>query len=189
MSFSAFTFGEGVCSVSSDSGADRDFQLPTCPILTFDLALLHLLSTATLALLLVILSTALSPAYHASLSEFEGVNKSTREGNDVLFMWDLAINSFPPSPRLVASSSREAGYGAVDAVEAAPSDGTIVFEAPVKRDRYASGRVLTHGLLLLLSLGVVLAAALLVAQGQNSKLITIRHSIATDWQSRPACSW
>jgi len=180
MSFSAFTFGEGVCSVSistdPDASPHRDFQLPTCPILTFDLALLHLLSTATLALLLVILSTALSPAYQASQSDIEGVGlKASREEDDVLIMWDLAINSPPPSPRLepaLMGGERGRSYGAVEVeveAEAGPSGGTAVFEAPVKKDRYETGRVLTHGLLLLVSLGVVLASALLVAQGQNSE--------------------
>jgi hypothetical protein len=126
----------------------------------------------------VILSTALSPAYHASLSDIEGVGlKASREEDDVLIMWDLAINSPPPSPRLGASlmgGERGRSYGAVEVeTEAGPSGGTTVFEAPVKKDRYETGRVLTHGLLLLVSLGVVLASALLVAQGQNSESATL----------------
>lgn len=176
MSFSAFTFGQGVChlpSSSSEADTPRNFILPTCPILTFDLALLHLLSTTTLSLLLVILSIALSPGYGGTLSDIKGIDRSDNgNGNGdeegVLVMWDLAINSPPSSPRLVGREE-PLGYGAVEAGPGpGPSSTTTIFEAPTKVDRYASGRMITHGLLLLVSLGVVLSAGLLVFQGQNS---------------------
>lgn len=159
MAFSSFTLGEGVCSSS-----DQSVLLPTCPLLTFDLALLHLLSTATLALLLVILSNTLSPSYYASLSNLSDVSqdrgKAPARGGSVLVMWELAVHSPPSSPRLLPAAG-SSGYGATDATVSTPTDGAIV-----KRDRFAEGRVVSYSLLLLASLGVAISAALLMGLGE-----------------------
>lgn len=183
MSFSSFTLGEGVCSSSS-----KGVLLPTCPLLTFDLALLHLLSTATLALLLVILSNTLSPSYYTSISNLiddEENEDRTSDGDrgggmkngrgSVLVMWELAINSPPPSPRLdpashLSGTSRSTGYGATEtstsinhSVPVTVRDST---PGIVKRDRFSEGRVICYSLLLLVSLGVVVGAALLMSMGE-----------------------
>lgn len=163
MAFSSFTLGEGVCS-SSDRGAG--VLLPTCPLLTFDLALLHLLSTATLALLLVTLSNTLSPSYNATLSE---INKDPASGSgsaqrgNVLVMWELAISSPPPSPTLhpVAGS----GYGSTDLAPASASSSSVP-TSTARRDRFAEGRVLSYSLLLVVSLGVIVSAILLIGLGE-----------------------
>ncbi|KAK8847530.1 hypothetical protein IAR55_005388 [Kwoniella newhampshirensis] len=108
MAFSAFTLEQGVCSPTFP-----EFLLPTCPLLTFDLTLLHLLSTATLALLLVILSAALSPSYYlsmspssTSLSESQGISGGAGKGgiSQGFVMWELALASPPSSPYLGPSS-------------------------------------------------------------------------------------
>ena len=189
MSFSSFTLGEGVCSSSS-----KGVLLPTCPLLTFDLALLHLLSTATLALLLVILSNTLSPNYYTSISNLadeeddeEGTSISAgdrgrgRGGGvkngrgSVLVMWELAINSPPSSPRLDPTSSlsgpsRPNGYGATETTTNASHSGpaTVRDDTSVirKRDRFSEGRIIWYSLLLLVSLGVVVGAALLMTMGE-----------------------
>nr|XP_031858213.1 uncharacterized protein CI109_006356 [Kwoniella shandongensis]KAA5525285.1 hypothetical protein CI109_006356 [Kwoniella shandongensis] len=105
MAFSAFTLQNGVCAT-----ALPEFLLPTCPLLTFDLTLLHLLSTATLALLLVILSAALSPSYYLSLSPSStSISESIQGGKSGMggqgfVMWELALASPPSSPHLGAST-------------------------------------------------------------------------------------
>jgi hypothetical protein len=160
MSFSAFTLGEGVCSASSNP-----FELPTCPLLTFDLALLHLLSTSTLALLLVILSTALSPGYAASLSNIDGKPREGEEGG--LVMWEMAVNSPPQSPRLGpavlnlgAGSGSGSGYGAIESDIPRPTPSVS------KTDRYAKGGVVVHALLLLVSISVFICAIILMTKGE-----------------------
>jgi hypothetical protein len=151
MSFSAFTIANGVCSASTN----KSFNLPTCPLLTFDMALLHVLSTSTLALLLVILSTALSPGYAASLSGIEDEDGTRREGEG-LIMWELAVNSPPPSPTLPATS--RSGYGAVEEVT------TRTIPAP-KRDK-SRGGVILYAALLLVSVGVIISALVLMTKGE-----------------------
>lgn len=165
MSFSVFTLGEGVCSKTS---SNQSINLPTCPLLTFDLALLHLLSTTTLALLLVTISNSLSPSYSSSLSSL--ANKQDDEtGEEVgLIMWELAINSPPPSPTLRPSGSVLAsgmGYGAIDE----PLTRTV--HPPVgKKDKFAEGRVISYGLLLLVSISVVISAIVLMVLGEFGML-------------------
>lgn len=97
MAFSAFTLQQGVCSPTLP-----EFLLPTCPILTFDLTLLHLLSTSTLALLLVIVSSTLSPSYFESLSLSEG--RVVGKGSRGYIMWEMALGSVPSSPTRVDQS-------------------------------------------------------------------------------------
>jgi hypothetical protein len=108
MAFSAFTLGEGVCASSRP-----EIFIPTCPLLTFDMANLHILSIATFAHLLVILSTALSPGYYLSYSLLQdgsgsggegagshGSKIDDADGYDGFVMWDLAVSSPPASPYL-----------------------------------------------------------------------------------------
>lgn len=168
MAFSSFTLGEGVCSSS-----ERGVLLPTCPLLTFDLALLHLLSTATLALLLVILSNTLSPSYYATLSLTDSGSGKDLQGDagpsSMLVMWELAVGSPPPSPRLQPSSSAApTGYGAIDSMPAPAVETPSSSSAPptVKRDRFAEGRVISYALLLLVSLGVIVCAVVLMNMGE-----------------------
>ena len=189
MSFSSFTLGEGVCSSST-----QGVLLPTCPLLTFDLALLHLLSTATLALLLVILSNTLSPGYYTSISNLEldsdaegrGVGTTTDgqgKGMGSMFvMWELAISSPPPSPRLApatahSSTTGPSGYGSTetrhihnDTPPATDGAGAFTSSASTggsgRKDRFAEGRVVCYSLLLLVSLGVVVGAGLLMGMGE-----------------------
>jgi hypothetical protein len=163
MSFSVFTLGEGVCSKTS---SNQSIALPTCPLLTFDLALLHLLSTTTLALLLVTISNSLSPSYASSLSAIP--NKQDPEGG--LIMWELAVNSPPPSPTLRPSGSALASasgmrYGAIDEPHTRTVDPSIV-----KKDKFIEGRVVSYGLLLLVSVSVVICAIILIALGEFGKL-------------------
>jgi hypothetical protein len=170
MSFSVFTLGEGVCSKTS---SNQSIALPTCPLLTFDLAVLHILSTTTLALLLVTISNSLSPSYASSLSAIP--NKQDPEGG--LIMWELAVNSPPPSPTLRPSASASGmGYGAIDE----PLTRTV--DPPmVKRDKFTEGRVVSYGLLLLVSVSVVISAIILIALGEFGKFISSQcRSIADD---------
>jgi hypothetical protein len=157
MSFSAFTIANGVCSASTS----KSFNLPTCPLLTFDIALLHVLSTSTLALLLVILSTALSPSYASSLS---GLEDDTRRDGEGLIMWELAVNSPPPSPTLspLRVEGSRSGYGAVEEV----TTRTI----PVLKKDKSRGGVIMYTLLLLASIGVIISALVLMTKGEFGML-------------------
>jgi len=190
MAFSAFTLSKGVCSLTIS-----ELYLPACPLLTFDLALLHLLSTSTLALILVILSTALSPNYHLSLSPLVDGTKASEEERDVFVMWDLALASPPGSPRMGPSpipgegNGRGGGilggarsYGAVES--STPSRGAYAqpsnpyastsisdpVSTPIiaikKRDKFAEGRLWTYIPLGLCSLAVLVAAAVVLGQSQ-----------------------
>jgi hypothetical protein len=186
MAFSYFTLVSSVCAQTV-----HDIFTPTCHVLTFDLTLLHLLSTATLALLLVILSTALSPNYYASLSPSfgEGADGKDDEG-DMLVMWELALASPPSSPLLgpdaIASASADgAGYGTRSTTTPikASGDGSsksdaqehvertrIEVVAPRKRDKFAEGRVWTYIPLLLSSIGVAIAGGWVLGQGDYGEL-------------------
>jgi hypothetical protein len=172
MSFSAFTIANGVCSASSN----KSFNLPTCPLLTFDMALLHVLSTSTLALLLVILSLALSPGYAASLSGIEDEDGTRREGEG-LIMWELAVNSPPPSPTLSplrSGAGSGSGYGAVEEVT------TRTIPAP-KRDK-SRGGVIMYAALLLVSLGVIVSALVLMTKGEFGTFPPPLTFVEADWQ-------
>ena len=165
MAFSAFTIQNGVCSsFVSDS-------LLTCPFLAFNLALPHLLSTSNLALLLVILSTALSPSNYLSLStsldesDAGGTSKIDPDATDAFVMWDLALASPPSSPRLdaVPSSSARTYGTSVPTNPLTPADphqysaggpSSEVVERPRKRDKFAEGRVWSYIPLGICSLGV-----------------------------------
>jgi hypothetical protein len=182
MAFSAFTLSKGVCSLTISK-----LYLPTCPLLTFDLALLHLLSTSTLTLVLVILSTTLSPNYHLSLSPSADGGKVGPEERDVFVMWDLALASPPGSPRLgpVRTGGGLGGggrsYGAITnelagvpgGVYPQPSNPYAIDDivvtpttTPKKRDKFAEGRLWIYIPLGMSSLAVLVAAAVVLGESQ-----------------------
>ncbi|ORY20907.1 hypothetical protein BCR39DRAFT_554474 [Naematelia encephala] len=171
MSFSAFTLSQGVCS-----SVISEIFLPTCPLLTFDLSLLHLLSTSTLALLLVVLSTALSPSYYLDLSTAlsdGAVAAKTASGSDVFVMWELALADAPMGGYDVSSSSAKGSgvksYGTVESTridvqseDNGPS-GPVENAVPVvRRDKFAEGRALSYFSLGLCSIGVVIATSVVL---------------------------
>lgn len=183
MAFSAFTVKSGVCNQELSS-----VYLPACPLLTFDLVLLHLLSIATLALLLVIMSSTLSPNYYLSLSssaeDQAAASKLHPEGSDVLVMWDMALSSPPPSPGLRPSRSLVGAYktyGTQDTGPRTSSSATAYSQPgssevqsvedpevlappalPKRRDKFASGRAWSYIPLLLCSLGTIVAASIVL---------------------------
>ncbi|ORX34004.1 hypothetical protein BD324DRAFT_637992 [Kockovaella imperatae] len=148
MAFCAFILRRGMCSLSVS-----EVDLPTCPLLTFELALLHFISVSCLALLLVILTTVTAPTYLFSLSP--SVDDSSEEAQDpesvgIFVMWDLALASPPPSPRIKPSAPN---YGAT--LTDRPSNPYA--EIPVaKKDKFADGRVMLYLPLLLGGVGVAL---------------------------------
>lgn len=178
MAFSAFTIHEGVCSTSYS-----ELYLPTCPLLTFDLFLLHLLSITNLALLLVILSTALSPNYYlsnsTSLEIDEEGGKADPESTDVFLMWDFVLDSPPQLPvedqnsPLLPSSSKF--YGAVPATpkraraysQPSPEQTTPRSSVPAKKDKFADGRLRSYVPLLLGSIGAGGASLLSLARSKS----------------------
>nr|XP_019008357.1 uncharacterized protein I206_06916 [Kwoniella pini CBS 10737]OCF47138.1 hypothetical protein I206_06916 [Kwoniella pini CBS 10737] len=91
MSFTLYTIDSSLCQYST---TDFEFDLPTCPILTFDLTFLHILSTITFCQVLNYLSIALT-----SHEDEDKINKNGSSG-DGFIMWELAINSNPSSPTL-----------------------------------------------------------------------------------------
>jgi hypothetical protein len=178
MTYSYFTLVSSVCAE-----AVQQLFTPTCPVLTFDLALLHLLSTTTLALLLVILSTALSPNYFASMSPSYEASKDDQES--MFVMWELALASPPSSPRLGATRMDTGftpiGYGTTGTPttkkQAQLSDVENPYEAGQgasattvdvmvrKRDKFADGRLWSYFPLLGCSLGVAISGAWVLGQG------------------------
>ncbi|WVQ75898.1 hypothetical protein IAR50_005533 [Cryptococcus sp. DSM 104548] len=189
MAFSAFTLEQGVCSPTLP-----EVLLPTCPLLTFDLSLLHLLSLCTFALLLVILSNALSPGYYASLMDDEeaaeaaGVGKPAGEQGFV--MWELAVGSEANSPTLGPTRPEESpntastsvSYGtlspttalrnpyAPDATETQDTPEPL-FSAPAKRDKFAEGRLWTYLPMALCSIGVAFAGVVALNVGVMSSSV------------------
>lgn len=165
MAFSHFTVDRGVC-FNPDNRAKGELHLPSCPLLTFDLALLHLLSTSTLALMLVVLSTVLAPGYHLSHStsydaDAEQLQSSPKGGG--LVLWDLAL-----APIEQGAGERERlhveRYGATEPETSGSGSGTSDAQEAgtvgiLPRDKFAEGRVTSYGLLLACSLGVVGSAA------------------------------
>lgn len=105
MAFSASTISKTICHISNTD------LTPPCSVLTFDLVLLHLLSVACFAYLVVVLSTALSPGYFTSHSpSLDGLAGSKSqdldgERGDVFVMWDLALGD-PSTPENLADSDR-----------------------------------------------------------------------------------
>nr|XP_018265342.1 uncharacterized protein I303_01707 [Kwoniella dejecticola CBS 10117]OBR87500.1 hypothetical protein I303_01707 [Kwoniella dejecticola CBS 10117] len=90
MAFTLYTIDSSLCQYTT---TDFEFDLPTCPILTFDLTFLHILSTITFGQVLNYLSVALASS--------EDDNKISKNGTgDGFIMWELAIGSNPPSPTL-----------------------------------------------------------------------------------------
>lgn len=191
MAFSAFTLQQGVCSPTLP-----EFLLPTCPLLTFDLTLLHLLSTSTLALLLVIISSTLSPSYFESLSLSEG--QAVGKGSRGYIMWEMALGSVPNSPTRVnqslppdigqttpeslvsygtlspttpRNSTWSYAQGMADAEPTMPSSSASEpwQSPPKKKDRYAEGRVWTYLPLFLCSLGVACASMIGLGIGDSSE--------------------
>ena len=186
MAFSAFTLEKGVCSMNVP-----DVLLPTCPLLTFDLALLHLLSSATLSLLLVILSATLSPSYYLAYSTSLDVaqgdgSKGDLTTSDVFVMWDMALASPPSTPsRSTTPLPASTSYGTQSpttplaqraysqpATLQVPDDQPIMAPAPLrKRDKFAEGRVWNYVPLLLVALGAVGCAGANMATGESSELV------------------
>lgn len=191
MAFSAFTLQQGVCSPTLP-----EFLLPTCPLLTFDLTLLHLLSTSTLALLLVIVSSTLSSNYFETLSLFEG--QTVGKGSRGYIMWEMALGSVPSSPTganhplppdieqippeswvsygtLSPTTPHQAtgpnAQGMTDAEPTMPpSSSSEPWQSPPKKtDRYAEGRVGTYLPLFLCSLGVACASMIGLGIGESSE--------------------
>ncbi len=173
MAFSAFTITEGVCSIDLSQT-----YLPTCPLLTFDLIILHLLSTSALALCLVVLSTALLPSYWLAHSNIEGVpsGKDDPESTDAFVMWDLALASPPSSPRLSPQNSLQPSqartYGTTSPgipilPESYPQPGSTPTEIPVKRDKFAAGRLWYYVPLLLCSIFACAACIISLLAGSN----------------------
>ncbi|OCF33860.1 hypothetical protein I316_04572 [Kwoniella heveanensis BCC8398] len=103
MSFSLFTLNQSTCQP-----AFPDHMLPSCPLLTFDLTLLHLLSITSFVQLLMILSSILSSSSSGLLKNGDA------GGGEGFVMWELALASPPASPplkpqRSLRSSGRTAG--------------------------------------------------------------------------------
>ncbi|WVF69688.1 hypothetical protein IAT40_004467 [Kwoniella sp. CBS 6097] len=88
MSFSLFTLNQSTCLPSLP-----DHMLPSCPLLTFDLTLLHLLSISSFIQLLMIFSSILSTS--------SGLLKDGESGGEGFVMWELALASPPHSPQLL----------------------------------------------------------------------------------------
>lgn len=174
MAFSASTLKAGICSTSFS-----ELYLPTCPLLTFDLILLHLLSITTLSLLLVILSIALSPSYHLSLSSLHVDGKNDPESMDAFVMWDLALASPPSSPHLERGDPLSgAGSRSYGAVAAEPMMGNGSYPQPTqtgqaeplpiaKKDKFGEGRVWSYIPLLLCSIGAYVASIIAVVKTQS----------------------
>ena len=176
MAFSRFILKLGICSTSFS-----ELYLPTCPLLTFDLILLHLLSITTLSLLLVILSIALSPGYHLSLSDMEAGSKADPESMDAFVMWDLALASPPTSPRVEEpnpfSPRTLRSYGTVTPVpvmgsESYPQPGPsapVTSPTPVlkTKDKFAEGRLWSYIPLLACSLGGCGASSATLVKAQS----------------------
>ncbi len=185
MAFSAFILKRGVCS----NDIAFNSTVPKCPLLTFDLFLLHLLSTADLALLLVILSTALSPSYYIShspsLLDRDGLAKNP-ESTDAFIMWDLALASPPSSPRLDATpSSSTKTYGTATpatpltpAAHPQPSNPYADGESPSgdslpppRKDKFAEGRLWNYASLCSCSMGAIITTALSLWRANATVLV------------------
>ncbi|WWD07529.1 hypothetical protein V865_005630 [Kwoniella europaea PYCC6329] len=169
MSFTLFTVDSSLCQYTL-SHLDN---LPTCPILSFDSTLLHLLSILTFGQVLNYLSIALRS---------ESDSDSSKGDNDRFVMWELAINSPPNSPGLRPRTLRNThgqttfgsggGYGSTSTSAAAvtmerENDSTseidIIPQEPnvtpidkqKRKDKFSKGRLWTYIPLNLCSLVVV----------------------------------
>ncbi|KAL7420060.1 hypothetical protein Q5752_005025 [Cryptotrichosporon argae] len=153
LAFSAFTLELGVCN-----RALSDVFLPTCPLLTLDMALLHLLGVSSLALVLAVFSAALHSDHPSRLSLLSPAADRGARGagsDDVLIMWDMAVASAPSSP--VADRGKGfASYGATESTEHAArgprgADGQEQAQRPaaamVTRDKFAAGRTVVYSAL------------------------------------------
>lgn len=180
MAFSQFTIDQGVCfnpkNLPKAGGGSESLRLPACPILTFDMALLHLLSTATLALLLVILSTVLAPGYDLSHSmHHDPAAGSPRDSYDMgmgkggsggLVLWDLAMAPVDAGDGGERERLHVERYGATEGDEVGGSGSSGAAESarvpavPVY-DKFAKGRVSSYSVLLACSLGVVASTGML----------------------------
>jgi hypothetical protein len=98
---------------------------------------------------------AISPGYAASVSVMDDEDGTRREGEG-LIMWELAVNSPPPSPTLGPTS--RLGYGAVEEV-------TTRTIPAIKRDKSRGGVIMYAGLLLV-SVGVIVSALVLMTKGE-----------------------
>lgn len=155
MAFSASTISKTICIDHSPT------SVPQCSGLTFDLILLHGLSLAAFAYLVVVLSTALSPGYLTSHStSLEGVDAADSNGvggevGSVFVMWDLAIGDSPKTNAGDVESDIREGYGT--ASRAIPDvERTVVEQDQVQStDRFAKGRVGMYSALLSTSLAVI----------------------------------
>lgn len=104
--------------------------------------------------------------------------KSREEGG--LIMWELAVNSPPPSPTLSPLRFGEAsgsGYGAIDEVT------TRFVPPPVfKRDSNLKGEVIVYAVLFLVSVGVVVSSIVLMTKGEFGMSPSIRFREWADHQ-------
>ncbi|KAL1407264.1 hypothetical protein Q8F55_006682 [Vanrija albida] len=161
MAFSAAIVDNGVCARSLSS-----VRLPSCPLLTFDLTILHLLSVSSLALVLVILSAVVRPGYemsHSLLSDSESDTSSPGKSGG-LVLWDMALAPIP-EPAGPSSAPSTSTYGAVRAAEEQPPD----FSPPhPPRDKFAEGRLWSYAPLVACSVGVVICAAVLAGRAGAS---------------------
>ncbi|EIW71156.1 hypothetical protein TREMEDRAFT_67599 [Tremella mesenterica DSM 1558] len=181
MAFSAFTLEKGVCSFEIS-----EVFLPNCPLLTFDLALLHLLSSTTLSLLLVILSTALSPNYYLQYSNMDPSEEIATKDvieSDVFVMWEMALASPPQSPKLGSAKLKDPSTPAMSYGTQSPTtplaqrlpqptnpyspSAESDINVPKKRDKFAEGRVWNYVPLLICSIVVVGCAGFVMAYGQS----------------------
>jgi hypothetical protein len=156
--------------------------------------LLHSLSLASFAYLVIVLSTALSPGYFASHStSLDGLDAMGGEGvggeeGSVFVMWDLALGDSPKGlqAELPGETSRPSGYetaygtagpsvaggsAAVEVEAAVPADNAG------RADRFASGRVGLYVPLLVASVGAIASLSVVTLKGSfisASTIITVR---------------
>lgn len=155
MAFSAATIAKTICIAASHT------SVPQCSVLTIDLLLLHALSLASFAYLLVVLSTALSPGYLASHSpSLEGVDVSNSDGvggeaGSMFVMWELALGGSAKQSTTDLAGGYETAYGtATQTPIGGPT--TVMTEAGSEDvDRFTKGRVGLYVPLLFSSMAVL----------------------------------
>lgn len=187
MAFSAVIVNDGVCARSLSV-----VRLPSCPLLTFDLTVLHLLSVSSLALLLVILSSICKPGYemsHSLLSESESEDGSPKGGG--LVLWDMALAPIP-EPSAGPSTAVRSTYGALSGEEAAVASAAAAPDfspPPAPRDKFAEGRLWSYAPLVVCSLGVVVCASILAGMaGSSGKLSLPGYRADTQSAAAPSSS-
>ncbi|WRT64639.1 uncharacterized protein IL334_001573 [Kwoniella shivajii] len=182
MSFTLYTIDQSLCQFTPLPN-----DLPTCPILTFDLTFLHILSIVTFGQVMNYLSIAISTD-NTKASKKNNTSGDTEDGEgerDGFIMWELAINSNPPSPVMIPisdlpntqqqPSSSLGGYGSTSSTNVPTSSERLhqqeissseSITTPITTlnttirirkpgDKFSSGRLSTYIPLNLCSLGVV----------------------------------